>query len=84
MTEVTCPIDGCDYDGSVSGVEAHISGSTNGTHEGRAGGEFREQLIEEAEGSVESVEDSGGGVLPAGAGVVMATVLLAVIVVADQ
>lgn len=46
---VNCPIEGCGYAGELSSVEAHISGSTQGEHEGEAGREHREDLAEEAE-----------------------------------
>ena len=49
MATVQCPCEGCEYEGTVSGVEAHVSGSTKGDHEGRSGGEFRDRLIEEVE-----------------------------------
>jgi hypothetical protein len=39
---VECPY--CEYEGRVSSVEAHISGSRDEAHQGRVGQSFREEL----------------------------------------
>jgi hypothetical protein len=78
MATVECPCTGCEYTDTVGGVEAHISGSTRDGHLGRSGSEFREQLIEQAqqvEGAAEGSTES------AAAGLLAATVALAIIVV---
>lgn len=80
MATVECPCGGCEYEGTVSGVEAHVSGSTRGDHEGRSGGEFRERLTEQAEaGFAEEPEQTS----PATA-IVASTLVLVVIVVASR
>lgn len=48
MAEVDCPY--CDYSAPLKSVEAHISGSSNGDHEGQVGRNHREELVEQAEG----------------------------------
>lgn len=50
MVDVTCPVDsGCDYSGPVRSVEAHISGSQQGDHQGEVGRDHREELVDRAE-----------------------------------
>jgi hypothetical protein len=49
MAEVACAVDGCGYRGTVSEVEAHISGSTSGGHSGEVGRHHREELVSRAE-----------------------------------
>lgn len=49
MTEVECPMDGCDYTGRVESVEAHISGSQSGGHRGEFGADRRAELVDRAE-----------------------------------
>lgn len=39
---INCPL--CDYEGTVSGVEAHISAKQDEPHQGKAGHEFKEDL----------------------------------------
>ena len=80
MATVQCPCEGCGYEGTVSGVEAHVSGSTRGDHKGRSGGEFRDRLIEEVElGSGKESEQTS----PAMA-IVASTLALALIVVLSR
>ena len=80
MATVQCPCEGCEYEGTVSGVEAHVSGSTRGDHKGRSGGEFRDRLIEEVEVGAD-VEPEG--VSPATA-IVASTLMLVLIVVINK
>lgn len=42
----TCPISECGFSGAVESVEAHISGSTTGAHQGVLGREYRGELEE--------------------------------------
>jgi hypothetical protein len=49
--DAECTIDGCDYRAPVRSVEAHISGSTSGGHEGEVGRHHRDVLVERAEAS---------------------------------
>jgi hypothetical protein len=79
MATVECPCDGCEYEGTVSGVEAHVSGSTRGDHKGRSGGEFRDRLIEEVESAVGGEPETS----PATA-IVASTLVLALIVVMSR
>lgn len=58
MSEVDCPVDGCDYSGEANSVEAHISSSTDGEHSGKAGSEFRSDL---QDGSTEEKEPDEPG-----------------------
>lgn len=51
---VGCPL--CDYTGSQSSVEAHISGSKDETHRGKVGREFREEFL----GASAALEDEQG------------------------
>lgn len=85
MTEVECPIEGCGYEGTVSEVEGHISGSTDGEHTGSGGWEFREELTEAAEEQIEThlseVEETGES---AAVGLLAATAALVIIVVMES
>lgn len=40
----TCPMDGCDYEGAVRSVEAHISGKNDEAHEGKLGRNWRRTI----------------------------------------
>lgn len=53
MVDVECPLDGCEYTGSVKSVEAHISGNSRGEHQGKVGRQFRDRLVD---GSSQPVE----------------------------
>jgi len=44
VSGTACPITGCDYEGSPSSVEAHISGSTDDRHQGELGRDHRHAL----------------------------------------
>jgi hypothetical protein len=79
MATVECPCDGCEYEGTVSGVEAHVSGSTRGDHGGRSGGEFRDRLIEEAEAGAAGEPEMS----PATAIVASTLALVLIVVVMD-
>lgn len=59
MTEVDCPVDGCDYSGEASSVEAHISSSTDDGHSGKAGSEYREELQGDGPAEEEPEESDG-------------------------
>jgi hypothetical protein len=48
---VTCPVDGCDYEDEQKSVEAHISAKSTGEHRGRFGREFREDFDAQREGA---------------------------------
>ena len=79
VSTVECLCDGCEYEGTISGVEAHVSGSTRGDHKGRSGGEFREQLIEQVEaGSAEEPERASPATV-----IVASTLALVLIVVVN-
>jgi len=58
MAECECPIDGCDFTGPLKSVEAHISGSASGGHEGETGRGFREKLREQIESRLNGGGDS--------------------------
>lgn len=77
MATVECPIEDCGYEGTVSGVEAHISGLTRDGHEGRSGGEFRDRMIEDVERDLSEEPEPES----AAAAVIASTLALAVIVV---
>jgi hypothetical protein len=62
LVTVECPVDGCDYEGSVGSVEGHISGSQSGDHDGWVGRDHRKDLVEQAEGSLN--ESDGASTLP--------------------
>ena len=62
MTEVDCPVDGCDYSGEASSVEAHISSSIDDGHSGKAGSEYREEL--QGDGPVEEEPEGSDGPEP--------------------
>ena len=66
---VECPY--CEYEGRVSSVEAHISGSRDEAHQGKVGQSFRESLPQ-----LEEPGESPGSML------LIATALVAVTVVA--
>lgn len=59
MSEVDCPVDGCDYSGEANSVEAHISSSTDGEHSGKAGSEFRSDLQDGSTDGKEPDEPDG-------------------------
>lgn len=40
----TCVVDGCDFEGSSSSVEAHISGKRDELHKGKVGRNYREEI----------------------------------------
>ena len=80
MSTVECPCGECGYEGTVSGVEAHVSGSTRGEHKGRSGGEFRDRLIEEAEAALSEEPDTS----PAAAIVASTLALVLIVVVMDR
>jgi hypothetical protein len=45
MRDVECPVDNdCDYNGTPSSVEAHISSSTDDTHVGEVGRYYHDEL----------------------------------------
>lgn len=44
MSEVNCPLRGCDYSGAPSSVEAHISRLTDSSHQGEVGQAWRDAL----------------------------------------
>jgi hypothetical protein len=50
MREGECPIDGCDYGGTVAAVEGHVSGSTDGAHRGELGADLRRAIADSATG----------------------------------
>lgn len=52
MVFVECPVEGCEYTGSVGSVEGHISASQSGGHGGEVGRHFREELVEQAEETI--------------------------------
>lgn len=62
MSEVDCPVDGCDYSGEPNSVEAHISSSTDDDHSGKAGSEYRDEL--QGDGSVEKESEGSDGLEP--------------------
>ena len=82
MATVECPIEGCGYTDNLASVEAHVSGSTDNSHSGHSGWNFREQMREEIEAGLVAVEEpaeaSSGS---AAVGLLAATVALAIIVV---
>lgn len=61
MVSVECPVDGCDYSGSVGSVEAHISGSQSGDHRGKVGRHFRDELVDRAEVTINPPATDAGG-----------------------
>lgn len=56
---VTCPLDGCDYSGLPSGVEAHISSKTDSVHKGKSGSEFRADLEAQQDDSSDGSRTTG-------------------------
>jgi len=79
MAKIDCPLEECDYSGSVREVEAHISGGTDANHSGHSGAEFREELVAAAEDR--AAEARGDGREPgAGAALIAGTVALAAVV----
>jgi hypothetical protein len=52
LVSVECPVDGCDYSGSVGSVEGHISGSQSGGHRGKVGRHYRDELVDRAETTI--------------------------------
>ena len=82
MATVECPIEGCGYRDNLASVEAHVSGSTNNSHSGHSGWNFREQLREQIEEELSEVEaPAETSTESAAAGLLAATVALAIIVV---
>lgn len=82
MATVECPIEGCGYTDSLASVEAHVSGSTDNSHSGHSGWNFREQMREEIEAGLAEVEEPAeASSESAAAGLVAATAALAIIVV---
>jgi hypothetical protein len=50
MRDVECPVDNdCDYSGTPSSVEAHISSSTDDTHAGEVGRYYHDELHGESD-----------------------------------
>lgn len=56
MATVRCPIDGCEYEGALQEVEAHLSGSTEGEHRGQYGADRRGELVEQIEDELNESE----------------------------
>lgn len=82
MATVECPIEGCGYRDNLAAVEAHVSGSTDSDHSGHSGWNFRKQLREQIEEELNEVEPAAeGSTESAAAGLLAATVALAIIVV---
>ena len=82
MATVECPIEGCGYRDNLASVEAHVSGSTDNSHSGHSGWNFREQMREEIEAGLAEVEEPAEvSSESAAAGLLAATVALAIIVV---
>ena len=79
MATVGCPCKKCEYSGTVSGVEAHVSGSTEGDHKGRSGGEFRDRLIKDAEAGLSEEPESS-----AATALIASTLVLVLIVVLSR
>jgi hypothetical protein len=81
-----CPF--CEYEGSTSSVEAHISGSGDDAHSGRLGSNHRGLIQGSVSSSDESVEESGGADQPAdlapSVALVAASAVLIIIVVAGS
>ena len=48
MTEVKCPVDGCEYQDAVRSVKAHITASTDDDHDGMHGMDAADSLREQA------------------------------------
>ena len=79
-----CPF--CEYEGSSSSVEAHVSGCTDEDHEGKLGSNYR-GIIEGTVG--EGTAEAAGGDdpvadLPPSLALVAATAVLAIIVLAGS
>jgi hypothetical protein len=49
MTEVECPVDGCDHQDSLRSVKAHVTASTDDEHKGMHGMDVADSLREQAE-----------------------------------
>lgn len=60
MASAECPVGDCDYAGPVKSVEAHISGATAGDHLGKLGRNFREELVEQVEETINGGDGSEG------------------------
>jgi len=56
--DAECPIAGCDYRAPIGSVEAHISGSTSGGHEGEVGRHHREDLRNRVEGALNGDDEA--------------------------
>jgi hypothetical protein len=52
MTEVECPVDGCEYQDAVRSVKAHITASTDDKHDGMHGMDAADSLREQANSRV--------------------------------
>lgn len=90
MAQVECPFGGCDFAGSVGSVEAHISGSTSGDHQGEVGRNHREYLTREAERTIGTEEPpeqvapvARSGSTNPGRRVLLGTMVLVVVVLAS-
>lgn len=88
MNGVTCPIDGCNYQGTPRSVEAHISSNTDEPHSGEVGRAYRgrfgetEETGEPVKASQERVAAAPEETDPAGVPIpVSATVLLVAVAV---
>lgn len=57
MSEVDCPVGGCEYSGEPKSVEAHISSSTSGEHSGKSGSEHRDELRDGSSGENSGIEE---------------------------
>jgi hypothetical protein len=82
MSTVECPIEGCGYRDTLASVEAHISGCTDNSHSGRSGWNYREEMREQIEEELNAVGGTAeASTESAAAGLLAATVALAIIVV---
>lgn len=81
-----CPF--CEYEGSTSSVEAHISGSRDEAHSGRLGSNHRGLVRASVPSPDEPVEESGGGDQPddlaPSVALVAASAVLVIIVLAGS
>jgi len=85
MATVDCPIEGCGYRDTLASVEAHISGCTDNSHSGRSGWNYREQMRGQIEDELSEVEATAeASSESAAAGLLVATVALAIIVVTER
>jgi hypothetical protein len=56
MTEVECPMDGCDYTGEPPSVEGHISAMRDAAHKGETGSQHRHLFAPESDTDSEATE----------------------------